>query len=205
MPIEAFDHYIGGDDPAAISRVAHETARALLHRVHGSDDPSVVKRTVRYTAEHGVSDLAELWAKSAPRTLPGALWRLYLVHAAVSRDTDGAAIAFRRGVARDRSIHTLVAGAPEPTGPAEIRELTDEILRGAFTGDFANALDRAASFCMVMSLGFGAFADDIDAGDGLTSEPQKLAEAAAVRGARYLEYGRDLAAAAALQRQGKLD
>lgn len=202
MPIEAFDQYVGGDDPAAISRVAHETARALLHRVHGTDDPSVVKRTIRYTAEHGISDLAELWARSAARTLPGSLWRLYLVHAAVSRDTETAAYAFRRGAARDRSINPIVAGAVEPTGPEEIRELTDEILRGAFTGDFADALDRAAAFCAVMSLGFAAIANDLDAAEHDDTNQVGVATA---RGGRYLEYARDLAASAQLFRRGALE
>src|SRR5690606_41273056 len=45
------------------------------------------------------------------------------------------------------------AGAPIPAGPAELVALIDTILRGAFTGDFAVALDRAAAFCRVQASG----------------------------------------------------
>ena len=202
LPIEAFDVVIGGDDPAKTSRVAHDTARALLHRVRGSDDPEVVARTVRYTIANGIDDIAELWSRAAARTLPGALWRLYLIHAAVTRDPAGASEAYRRGAAADRSIATIVAGAVEPTGPDEVRQLAERILRGAFTGDFADALDRAAAFCAVMSLGCADLADDADAHEAL--HPDRPARAT-LRAARYLEFAKDLGASARAQRQGLLD
>ena len=202
LPIEAFDVVVGGDDPARVSGVAHDTARALLHRVRGSDDPEIVARTVRYTAANGIDDLAELWSRSAARTLPGSLWRLYLIHAAVTRDAVGASDAYRRGAAADRSIATIVAGAVEPTGPAEVRALAERILRGAFLGDFADALDRAAAFCAVMSLGCADLADDADAADAVHPE---RASAATARAARYFGFAKDLAAAARLQREGRLE
>lgn len=199
LPIEAFDVVKGAEDPATISRIAHETAQALLHRVRGSDDPEVVARTVRYTLENGIDDVAELWSRSAARSLPGSLWRLYLIHAAVSRDAVGTAEVYRRGVAVDRSISHIVAGAVEPTGPREIRALTEEILRGAFVGDFADALARAAAFSAVMSLGSHALAEDTDADD------PEHANVVTLRSARYLEFSKDLAASATLARDGRLD
>lgn len=199
LPIEAFDVVKGGDDPAVLNRVAYETARALLHRVQGSDDAEVIERTVRYTAEHGIDDVAELWSRAAARSLPGALWRLYLIHAVVAKQPAATAETYRCGAAVDPTMHHIVAGAVEPTGPREMRELTETILRGAFTGDFADALARAASFCAVMSIGSNSQADDLDARalDG--------ADEVTARSVRYLELSRDLAASAALARDHRLD
>lgn len=199
LPIEAFDTLIGADDPAAVQRVAHDTAQALLHRVRQADDPHIVSRLVHYTAEHGIGDIAEMWARGSAHSLPGALWRLYLVHEAVSRDALGASYLYRRGLEVDRSPNSAIAGAVEPTGPAEVRELTDRILRGAFEGDFADALDRASAFCAVMSQGAAAVA----AGD--EQRNSERARVATVRGARYLTLSKELSASARLWRAGRLE
>ncbi|WP_348534940.1 DNA-directed RNA polymerase subunit beta [Pseudolysinimonas kribbensis] len=129
-----FEAFAGGEDPAAIMRAAHESARALLARARRSEDPEVVERLVSYTDEHGIDALAELWARSAPTSLPGALWRIYLVRAMIHHDPATAAILFQRGVEVLRTIDPVVAGAPTPAGPSEIDELADRILRGLFEG-----------------------------------------------------------------------
>ena len=46
-----FESLKGGEDPAHISRVAHETAHALLARVRSDPDPDTVERLVAYTDE----------------------------------------------------------------------------------------------------------------------------------------------------------
>jgi hypothetical protein len=137
-----FDSLEGGDDPARVIRVAHETARALLSRARNAGDPGVVDRLVHYTDEHGLDALAELWARSGPRTLPGALWRLYLVRLLIHQDPAGVSLLFQRGTEVLSTIDALVAGAPVPAGPDEVTDLADRILRGVFEGDFALALDR---------------------------------------------------------------
>ncbi len=86
-----FESFQGGDDPASISRVAHETAQALLARVRSDPDPAVVERLVAYTDEHGIDAVAELWASATPRSLPGALWRIYLVRLLIRQDPHGTA------------------------------------------------------------------------------------------------------------------
>lgn len=199
MPIEAFESFIGADDPATMNRIAHDTARALLDRVRHSTDPEVVDRTIEYANTHGLDDLVQLWAHAPAESLPGALWRLYLIHMAVAQHPDHASFTYRRGAALDRSISTIVAGAVEPTGPQEILTLTTTILRGAFTGDFAAALERAAAFCEVMSLGAASLADD--------DEALKPARASrfTLRSARYLDMAHELATSARQWRRGALD
>lgn len=157
-----FEFLEGGDDPAKVVRAAHESARLLMRRARQTDDPEVVERLVHYTDEHGLDALAELWARSAAHSLPGALWRLYLVRLLIHQDPAGVSLLFQRGAEVLPTIDALVAGAPTPAGPAEITELADRILRGVFDGDFALALDRAAAFCRVTAAGASSVADDQD-------------------------------------------
>ncbi len=78
-PSETFDRLFAAEDPAEVSRQAHSTAQALLSRVRDEPDGGVVERLVAFTTEHGIDDIAELWSRSPARSLPGALWRLYLL------------------------------------------------------------------------------------------------------------------------------
>ncbi|GAA2072071.1 hypothetical protein GCM10009840_00790 [Pseudolysinimonas kribbensis] len=194
-----FEAFAGGEDPAAIMRAAHESARALLARARRSEDPEVVERLVSYTDEHGIDALAELWARSAPTSLPGALWRIYLVRAMIHHDPATAAILFQRGVEVLRTIDPVVAGAPTPAGPSEIDELADRILRGLFEGDFAIALDRAAAFCRVAAAGASSIADDQEATD-----PERARELT-TRALRLTTTGEELSACARLARDDSLE
>jgi hypothetical protein len=159
---DRFDEFEGGQDPAQISRVAHETANALLSRVRDDPDAAVVDRLVSLTDEHGVDAIAELWARASARSLPGALWRIYLMRILIRQDAEGIRLLYQRGSEVLVTIDPVVAGVPSPTGPAEITALADQILRGLFTGDFAIALDRAAAFCRVTSTGAASLADDAE-------------------------------------------
>ena len=157
---DKFDEYEGGEDPAQILRVAHDTAHALVDRARETEDPAVIERLVAYTDANGIDALAELWARSSPRSLPGALWRIYLIRVLIRQDAAGTSLLFQRGLDILPTIDALVAGAPMPTGPDEITDLADQILRGLFRGDFAIALERAASFSRILAAGCTSLADD---------------------------------------------
>jgi len=162
-----FEGFLGAEDPAHLSRVAHDTAAAVLARVRADPDPEVVARLVTYTDEHGIDAIAELWSQASPKSLPGALWRIYLLRTLIRQDAAGTSLAYQRGTEVSRTIDQVVAGAPVPAGPAEVQQLADAVLRGVFTGDFAVALERAAAFCRVTSAGFASLADDADATDAV--------------------------------------
>ena len=196
---DKFDTYVGGEDPAQILRVAHDTAHALVRRARENEDPEVLERLVAYTDEHGIDAIAELWARSSPRSLPGALWRIYLLRLLIRQDPAGTSLLFQRGSEVLQTIDTVVAGAPMPTGPDEITALADEILRGLFTGDFGVALDRAAAFCRVCSAGATSLADDSD----LTS-PER-ASALTARADRFATTAEELTTCARLSRTDQLD
>ena len=199
MPPEHFDFVKGGEDPAVLVRSAHETAQALVSRVRAHPDPEVVERLVAFAEREGIDAVAELWSRAAALSLPGALWRLYLLREMVRRDAEQVSIAYGRGAERLAGIAPLVAGAPNPAGPEELLALADEILRGVFEGDLALALDRAAAFCRVAADGSIDLADDADA-----TEPQR-AEVLTRRAARLALLADELSASARLQRDGALD
>lgn len=199
FPGDAFDYFEGAEDPAQVNRVAHDTAAALLARVREDPAQDVIDRLVAFTDVHGIDTIAELWARSGPHTLPGALWRVYLVRLAIRNNPTEVALAFQRGVDELRGIDPVIAGAPNPAGPDEVTELADRILRGAFTGDFADALDRAAAFCRISAAGTTSFADDFE-----HTEPQRSSELT-TRALRYSITAAELAACAHLWRNDQLD
>lgn len=197
-PAATFDRQFSSTDPAEVSRIAHATASALITRVRDEPTDSVIERLVTFTDQHGIDTIAELWSHSPARSLPGTLWRLYLLQLMVRGDAPTAALLYERGRATLRSVDEVVAGAPNPAGPEELTALVDEILRGVFLGDFAVALERAASFCRVQASGAAGLADDYDATES------ERATVFTTRALRLDSYADDLTACAGLWRRDSL-
>ncbi|MFS0794550.1 DNA-directed RNA polymerase subunit beta [Microbacterium sp. 1P10AE] len=197
-PAELFDRLFAAEDPAEVSRVAHSTAQALLSRVRADPTGDVVDRLVTFTDDHGIDDIAELWSRSPARSLPGALWRLYLLQLMIHDDAATAALLFERGRVEMATVDPVVVGAPAPAGPEELVQLIDTILRGLFEGDFAVALERAAAFCRVQASGATHVADDYE------NTESERASALTTRALRLSTYADDLAAAATLWRRDAL-
>ena len=198
QPGFTFDWIIGSDEPEAARRLAQETSWALLDRVRAVADPEVVERVVGLAAGTGLEDIAELWAGESAHSLAGVLWRLYLLRRVVDSDPEGSADLFRRGVAVTVTIDPIVAGAAEPVTPDSISYLCDTILRGVFTGDLGGALDRAASYCRLMSLGAADLADTRDVHD------DAHAAELTTRSLRYSTFAHDLHGGARRWRDGTL-
>ncbi|HMS35676.1 MAG TPA: hypothetical protein PKA93_00820, partial [Arachnia sp.] len=122
----------------------------------------------------GRYELAELWAAANPDSLPGALWRLYLLRHTVREAPSAAAYRFRRGIEVD-AVGQAIAGSSAAPTPDEVVSLTTQILRGAFVGDFAVALERAAAFSRVMGAGCRELAGS-DADNDRAAEEHRRAE-----------------------------
>lgn len=178
-PLAADSHVGDSIDPALRIEAAHATAEALVQHARGGDE----ERTARLVAladEHGIDELAALWADRPADSLPGALWRLYALRAGIRHDPIGMARAFDAGRAL-APVHEVIAGVGEPPGPEEVQAMADTVLAGAFTGDLGVALERAAAFCRVVSTGLAVLADtlvelpqtsdDAAAADGQPTEP----------------------------------
>ncbi|GAB3244574.1 hypothetical protein GCM10027456_14130 [Kineosporia babensis] len=193
------DTFPGDPDPIQRIEAAHRTAAALVDHARGGGDPEATARIVALADIYGLDEIAELWSARPAETLPGALWRIYALQAGIRRDAVGMARAFDIG--RHRApVHEAVAGVADPPGPAEVQDMSDAILGGAFTGDLADALERAAAFCHVVATGWALHADlepslDADAtpGSELTRRAGGLART-----------GTELELAAKMWRNGEL-
>ena len=191
----AVDSFVGAPDPAQRVEAAHATAEALVRHGRSGDD-DVTARLVALTDEHGIDEVAGLWADRPADSLPGALWRLYALRDGIRRNPVDLARGFDTG-RRRAQVHEVVAGVAEPPGASEVVALADAILAGAFTGDFAVALERAAAFCRVVSTGWAMLADD---------EPDaERAEQRTRRAAGLLRTGQQLELAAGRWREGRLN
>lgn len=193
-----FDPFEGGADPARISEAAHLTAQALVQAGKLNADPQVRERLVSLAEDEGLEVIAELWSKTPARSLPGALWRLYAIRAATLGNAEAMASFFAAG-AQKAEVSRAIAGAAEPPGAEELREMTSSILTGAFEGDFDVALERTAAYCRVIALGQAEQADAAE----LSHEPR--ASIMTRRAQSLIKTAEDLEASAILWRRGELD
>lgn len=146
------DNIAGGADPAQINEMSHASAAVLLDRVHHTQDAALVERVLTLVDREGVDVIAELWSSAEPDSLPGILWRLYLLRTWMRKNRESIARLWRAGepVATTASA---IAGVDQAPTEDDIAHTADSILAGAFTGDFAVALERAAAFTDVVALG----------------------------------------------------
>lgn len=146
------DHMPGGVDPQVIDDISHTSAAALLDRVHHSEDPAVVRRVVTLVEHEGVEAIAELWSHADAESLPGMLWRLYLLRTWMRRNAHAMTRLWQLGEPVPTAA-SAIAGIGETPRSEDIAHTADAILSGAFTGDFAIALERASAFSTVIAHG----------------------------------------------------
>ncbi|WP_425605047.1 thymidine phosphorylase [Bombiscardovia apis] len=207
------DQLSGGMDPQEINEVSHVSAASLLDKVHHTTDPEVVNRIVTLVDREGVDIVAELWSDAPADSLPGTLWRLYLLRTWMRRQGDAISRLWRIGEPTDTAA-SAIAGVDAAPNAADMARTADSILSGAFTGDFAVALGRAAAFCEVIARGLAATTPTFDRAPQAAQHVQAAqragqagkAQAAARKTANSLmTTARDFAKAAQLWRQGKLE
>lgn len=189
------DTFVGDSDPAERIEAAHRTAAALIEHGRSVTCSAETARLVALADEVGIEEVAGLWAALPADTLPGVLWRLYALRAGIRRDARAIARGFEAG-RRLAPVDEVVAGVEDPPGPREVEALADAVLTGAFTGDLAVALERAAAFCRVVATGWAADCDS----DAI---PERAA-ARTKRAADLARTGQQLGAAAAAWRRGDL-
>lgn len=193
-----FEVFAGGVDPSRVSEAAHLAAHALVHHGREADDPAVTRRLVELADRQGLEVIAELWAESPARSLPGALWRLYALRAATQQNPERIAAFFASGK-EVAQVSQVVAGVAEPPGAEEMNLMADTILSGAFEGEFDVALERFAAFCRVVALGQANHADAAEPSNELHAS--KLTR----NSQQLIRTAEDLEQAAASWRLGELD
>ena len=194
----AADELPGDIDPALRAEVAHTTAHAIVHQGRAAEDPAVVERLVSLVEAEGLDAIAGMWADSPATTLPGALWRLYVLRDWVRRDPRTIAERYRLGVERAQ-VHGAVAGVASLPGPPEMVAVVDAVLSGVFAGDLAVALERAGAFCRVLATGAALDADLVEGHDADLAVRMTRGASGLVRTAEELE------GAAGLWRIDRLD
>lgn len=197
LDAQTAERIVGDVDPALRSQAAHTTAAVLVQRGRaGAEDPDLLARLVALVDSQGLDTIAELWSQSPPTTLPGALWRLYLMREWVR--TDPSTIADRFTLGRHRAeVAGVIAGVVEPPGPDDVAHLADAVLAGVYEGDLDVALDRAAAFFRVVATGSALDADSLS--------DDELAGALTRRASALLRTAEELETAAELWRAGRLD
>ena len=146
------EHLAGGLDPQEMSEMAHVSAAALLDRVHRTEDPQIVERVLTLVDREGVDVIAALWSHAEPDSLPGILWRLYLLRTWMHRNGDSISRLWQLGEP-EATAASAIAGVDQTPNARDIARIADSILSGAFTGDFAVALERACAFTDVIAHG----------------------------------------------------
>lgn len=200
VPPESLDATNAGPDQHEVAEMAHRTAAVLVGRGRASDDPALRERLVELPRTVGLGTLAEVWSQRPARSLPGALWRLYVLHEWVQRAPDLVARAFTAGATR-AEVYRVISGVVEPPRPEDLRVLTQQILTGVYEGDLDVALERAAAFCHVTATGLAVLSEE---DPEATGQPEGAAAEQLRRAARLQATATDLQACARLWLRGDL-
>lgn len=181
------EEIVGEEDLAQWSEVAHTTARVFVHLPGAEDDMDDATRAQVAEIVQGeeVEEIAELWARSPSSTLPGALWRLYLLRRWLHGEpqtVDQMLTAHARPAASDDS-HDDAAGAAHAR-MAITKEL-DEIFDGNYDGDLVGTLRRAAALIR-QAIG-DAPAEGATMGARLAIQARELEEAATLAASGRLD------------------
>lgn len=186
----------GGSMPSSRAEIAAATAAVVVevgrreHAEVGSVDRA---RFIALADRVGLDTLADLWRDADPVSLPGALWALYLLRQWCHINPDEVTRLWRAGEAM-AGADAVVAGVADYADVVAVRQVADAVLGGAYQGDFAVALERAAALFRVVAVGRKELAAPGDAGAGereLASRNERVAA--------------DLTAAASRWRAGTLN
>ena len=186
---------IGDEDPAESAAVAHTAAWALMGVGDDEFDDEAVARLRAHVREHGADAIAHVWARSPAFTLPGALWRAYLLSEWYHRDPGAVARRYEAGAASPR-IDGLEAPVDVRPLPFVIEEV-DSLLRGDLTDDDLDfVFAQAARACRVLAAADATWIDDPD---------DPLAHAVTTRSRALVRTADELDAAAREAATGALD
>jgi hypothetical protein len=161
---ELIDAAGGTDAPVSRAEIAAATAAVVVnagrHR-QGEADLVTLADAV------GIDTLAALWRDSDPVSLPGALWAMYLLRQWCQSNGEEVMRLWRAGQPL-APADAVVAGVADYADVDAVRRVADAVLTGAYAGDFAVALERAAAVFRVVAAGRRDLATGMDPalGDG---------------------------------------
>ncbi|WP_124055361.1 hypothetical protein [Arcanobacterium ihumii] len=137
----------GNADTAANSELAHTSAQAIVPLSgHVMADPDVIVRVKTLIVSEGVDVIAEAWANSPQDSLPGILWRGYLLREWIRRfpDVVRERLAAARLFAEESENDELKTNFELVPSLEDLLEQWNMVFRGDFRGDFEDVLRNSA-------------------------------------------------------------
>ena len=144
------DEAVGGTGLVSRAEIASATAAVVVEAGRARGDRPV--DFVALADRVGLDTLAALWQDADPVSLPGALWILYLLRQWCRDNATEVADLWRAGE-HVAAADAVVAGVADYADVEAVRQVADAVLTGAYDGDFAVALERAAALFRVLAAG----------------------------------------------------
>lgn len=195
LDAEQAENIPGAEDGARSSEVAHLVAQTLVGIEKDTDQN--VQHLRELLESGGVDTVSELWSASPANTLPGTLWRLYLVYQWYLRDPKLVNERFRQG------LSTLEIGeaAPVERSDKTVSTLMAELAalwqaKTSITG-LEPLLDKVADFLHVLASGVSA--------EWIKDARDELADPVTLRPQALLQTASDLKLSARIAKANRLD
>lgn len=181
----------GDEDPAASALLAMTSARALLGLSDDEFDSTAVENLVNQIDAEGVDIVADLWERSPEFTLPGALWRLYLMNEWYKRDTIKLFERYEEGLNAPFTAG-IDDAEPKPEAPdfKGVFDRIEALMHGREFGDLTQLLKDAALVMRILASGatFGT--------TWIRTDKDRLANMVTRRASALIETAKELDAAA---------
>lgn len=151
LDAEQAENIPGAEDGAISSEVAHLVAQTLLGIEKESDEN--VQRLRQLLESGGIDTVSELWSSSPAGTLPGTLWRLYLVYQWYLRDPNLVNERFQQGLASLKIREVFSSQHCEKSVAALMEKLAALWKAQISIAQLAPLLDRVSDFLQVLASG----------------------------------------------------
>lgn len=179
LDAEQAENIPGAEDAASSSEVAHLVAQTLLGIEKESDEN--VQRLRQLLESGGIDTVSELWSTSPASTLPGTLWRLYLVYQWYLRDPQLVNERFQQGLAA-LDIGDIFSREDSDKSVVNLMDKLAALWQAQTSiAELAPLLDRVSDFLQVLASGVSAewIKDSRDElADAVTLRPQALLQTA---------------------------
>lgn len=154
LDAEQAENIPGAEDAASSSEVAHLVAQTLLGIEKESDEN--VQRLRQLLESGGIDTVSELWSTSPASTLPGTLWRLYLVYQWYLRDPQLVNERFQQGLAA-LDIGDIFSRKHSDKSVANLMDKLAALWQAQTSiAELAPLLDRVSDFLQVLASGVSA-------------------------------------------------
>lgn len=132
----------GDTNTEARLELAHATAAALVPSRNRSFEPADRERVLAVIDAEGIDAVAESWVDAPELSLPGVLWRGYLLREWIRRYPD--VVTHRYTAARVAFGEENDKESALVSTPAMVKMTWDNVFSGEFEGDFTDVVRQSA-------------------------------------------------------------